>query len=111
MSNAAVPMIAVQDLPEAVAPLDVREAGEWSAGHAPDAVHLPMSELPARLDEVPDDQDPLYVICRSGQRSAQVAGFLNEQGYRAVNVEGGMQAWRLAGRPMVCDGPDQPEVV
>ena len=91
--------------------LDVREAREWTAGRAPTAVHVPMSELPARLPDVPADLDPLYVICRSGSRSARVAAYLNAHGYPAVNVAGGMQAWQAAGREMVCDGPTPPQVL
>ncbi|MDN5857567.1 MAG: rhodanese-like domain-containing protein [Pseudonocardia sp.] len=99
-----VPAVEVSELPADAALLDVREADEWSAGHAPDAQHLPMSELTARLGELPD-ADPLYVICRSGGRSARVTAYLAQQGRPAVNVEGGMQSWQNAGRPMVGERP------
>jgi rhodanese-related sulfurtransferase len=92
--------VSVAALPADATILDVREADEWAAGHAPDAQHLPMSELTSRLDEVPD-ADPLYVICRSGGRSGRVVAFLAQQGKPVVNVEGGMQAWQAAGKPMV----------
>jgi rhodanese-related sulfurtransferase len=98
-------------LPEDARPVDVREADEWAAGRAPGAVHIPMSELTGRLGELPGDQDPLYIICRSGGRSARVVEFLVAQGYPAVNVDGGMQAWAAAGRPLVADGPGAPEIV
>ena len=88
------------ELPADAVLLDVREDDEWAAGHAPDAQHVPMNEVPARLAELPD-ADPLYVICRSGGRSGRVAGFLARQGRSVVNVEGGMQAWAAAGRAMV----------
>lgn len=103
MSSPAVPTISVADLPADAAMLDVREADEWGAGHAPTARHLPMSEVTARLGEVPGD-DPLYVVCRSGARSARVVAYLTGQGYPAVNVEGGMQAWAGAGRALAADG-------
>jgi rhodanese-related sulfurtransferase len=45
----------------------------------------------------------LYVICRSGGRSARVVAFLSQQGVSAVNVKGGMQSWAAAGRPMVAE--------
>ena len=64
-----VPSVTVNDLPAGVTLLDVREQDEWDAGHAPDALHIPMSELAGRLEELPNDQD-VYVICRSGNRSA-----------------------------------------
>lgn len=96
----AVPSVGVADLPTDAVVLDVREDDEWAAGHAPEARHLPMSQLSGRLDEVPH-AEPLYVICRSGGRSARVVAFLAQQGRNAVNVEGGMQSWQATGRPMV----------
>jgi rhodanese-related sulfurtransferase len=111
VTSSQLPSVTVAALPDGVRPVDVREADEWTAGRAPTAVHIPMSELAGRLSELPDDQDPLYVICRSGARSARVVEFLLAQGYPAVNVDGGMQAWASAGRPMVSDGPGEPEVV
>lgn len=114
-SPADIPTVAVRDLPkEGVALLDVREDDEWAAGHAPGATHIPMGDLPARvgeLDELPDDQ-PVYVICRSGGRSARAAAWLNASGWDAVNVAGGMGSWRQEGRPMVGDHPGvEPEVL
>jgi len=97
-----VPAVRVDDLPHGAVLLDVREDDEWTAGHAPEARHLPMSQLTGRLDEVPA-ADPLYVICRSGSRSARVVAFLSQQGVSAVNVAGGMQSWAAAGRPMVAE--------
>ncbi len=105
-----VPSIPVVDLPADAAMLDVREAAEWQAGHAPTARHLPMSEFTGRIDELPGD-DPLYVVCRSGARSAQVVAYLTGKGYHAVNVEGGMQAWAGAGRALDADGGRTPEII
>lgn len=99
-----VPAVGVTELPADAVLLDVRETDEWTAGHAPDAQHLPMSELTARLVELPD-ADPLYVICRSGGRSARVTAFLAQQGHPAVNVDGGMLAWQATGRPIVGERP------
>ena len=104
-----VPTVAVPDVPADAPLLDVREADEWTAGHAPTARHLPMSELTQRLGELPGD-DPLYVVCRSGGRSARVVAYLAQQGYPAVNVDGGMREWSARGREVVADS-GTPEII
>ncbi len=78
--------------------VDVREADEWQAGHAEGAIHIPMSEIMTRIDEVPDGA---AVICRSGARSGRVVAFLEQRGREAVNVAGGTVQWAAEGRPMV----------
>lgn len=83
--------------------LDVRENDEWQQGHAVGALHIPMGEVPARLAEV-DPQATVYVMCHAGGRSQRVAQYLAHNGYRAVNVSGGILAWSAAGRPVVTDG-------
>lgn len=83
--------------------LDVREHDEWQRGHAEGAQHIPMGEVPARLAEI-DPHAELYVICHAGGRSMRVAQYLHQNGYRAVNVAGGMLAWANAGRPVITDG-------
>ena len=80
--------------------LDVREPEEWAAGHAPQATHLPLGELVARLAEVPRDR-PVVCICRSGNRSARATQFLRAEGIDATNMVGGMRAWAEAGLPLV----------
>ena len=89
--------------------LDVREQDEWDAGHAPNAVHLPLSEFLARIGELPAVR-PLSVVCRVGGRSAQVTAYLLENGVDARNVEGGMLAWAAAGLPVVADH-DRPAIL
>ncbi|WP_020499446.1 rhodanese-like domain-containing protein [Sciscionella marina] len=98
------------ELPEGEVLLDVREDDEFAAGHAPQAVHLPMSALPDRVADVPE-ADLVYVICRSGGRSAQVTAYLNAQGRSCVNVAGGMQHWVAAGRDMTSDSGEDPAVI
>ncbi|WP_405720267.1 rhodanese-like domain-containing protein [Streptomyces sp. NBC_00046] len=89
------------DRPEAVL-LDVREKPEWKAGHAPDAVHAPLTDLVAGAALPAAAQGrPLVVICRSGQRSQRAAKLLTERGADAVDVKGGMNAWAAAGHPVV----------
>ncbi len=105
-----VPSLPAAEVPADAALLDVREADEWNAGHAPGARHLPMSELTTRMGEVPAD-DPLYVVCRSGGRSARVVQYLAAQGHPALNVDGGMQQWAAGGRPVVAEGGGAPEII
>ncbi|MCB1015526.1 MAG: rhodanese-like domain-containing protein [Acidimicrobiales bacterium] len=76
--------------------VDVREVAEYHEVHVPGAQLLPMSELEARVDEVPADGE-VFVICRSGARSLRVAEFLRAQGIDAINVSGGTLAWVEAG--------------
>ena len=76
--------------------LDVREDDEWAAGHVAGATHIPMGDLPARLGELPKD-GPIFVVCRSGNRSGQMADFLRQQGFSAINVAGGMVDWEARG--------------
>ncbi len=104
-----VPEIQAASVPDGGWLLDVREPDEWAAGHAPQARHIPLGQLGARAAEVPQDQD-VYVICRSGHRSARAAEALNGAGWRAINVAGGMQNWAAAGRPMVADSGAAPFV-
>jgi rhodanese-related sulfurtransferase/molybdopterin-guanine dinucleotide biosynthesis protein A len=84
--------------------LDVRQPDEYEAGHVPGAVLVPLDQLGARIDEVPKDRH-LYVVCRSGGRSATAVGALTAAGYEATNVAGGTLAWIEAGNPVVT-GPD-----
>ncbi len=98
------------DLPEGAHLIDVREQGEWDAGHAENAKHLPASSLLENLDKLPED-DTVYVVCRSGGRSAQVTQWLNLNGFEAVNVMGGMDEWVESGLPIVCDGDAEPFII
>jgi rhodanese-related sulfurtransferase len=105
-----VPTVSVADVPDDAVVLDVREPDEWVAGHIDGATHIPMGEVPARLDDLPEG-DPLYVTCRGGGRSARVAAWLNANGFDAVNVAGGMGEWEAAGRPIVSETGQPPYVL
>jgi rhodanese-related sulfurtransferase len=73
--------------------LDVRESWERDIASLPDTVHIPMSEVPARLTELDRDRE-IIVMCRSGGRSMQVAQFLSRNGFTSVaNLAGGILAW------------------
>ena len=104
-----VPAVVAADVPQGGYLLDVREQDEWDAGHAPEAVHIPMRQLGDRAGEVPRDRE-VFVICRSGARSAQVTVALNQAGWAAKNVDGGMMGWEQAGRPMEGTGDTPPFV-
>jgi rhodanese-related sulfurtransferase len=82
--------------------LDVREHDEWTAGHAPAAVHIPLSDLPDRLGEFEPGRR-VVCMCRSGSRSGRATAWLRSHGVDAVNMAGGMQAWSRAGHPVVDD--------
>lgn len=84
--------------------LDVREPSEWESGHAPEAMHMPMSQVKDRLGELPRDRK-IVVVCRSGGRSAAVTQSLRVWGFDAVNLVGGMSAWNAAVLPMVIEPP------
>jgi rhodanese-related sulfurtransferase len=108
-SHPRTPAVAVAELPAGAYLIDVREADEWSCGHAPEAVHLPLSELMARIAEVPEDQS-VYVICKVGGRSEQAVNYLNQLGRSTVNVSGGMLAWQAAGKTMITESGREPFV-
>jgi rhodanese-related sulfurtransferase len=85
--------------------LDVRQDDEWDAGHAPDARHVMLAELPDHVGSL--DADRLIVcVCRSGGRSARATAFLMEQGFDVVNLAGGMTAWAQEGQPLTSESGD-----
>lgn len=106
MDEAELAQADIAEVPTTFGPgailLDVREDDEWARGHAPDARHIPMGEVPARLAEI-DSDARVYVICALGGRSQRVAQYLARNGYSPINVTGGMVAWAGAGRPVVTD--------
>jgi rhodanese-related sulfurtransferase len=83
--------------------LDVREPGEYLAGHVPGSVLAPMSRITSALGGVPRDRT-VHVICQSGNRSRAMADLLGRLGYDAVSVDGGYVAWAAGGRPVIA-GP------
>ena len=81
--------------------LDVRTPAEYAEGHIEGATLIPLQELNTRTAELPKDRD-IYVICRSGNRSAQASELLTGAGFERINnVAGGMGAWQAAGYPVV----------
>ena len=80
--------------------LDVRESGEWNAGHAPQAAHLPLGRIAEASRKVRDGKQ-VVVVCRSGNRSRPATKALISMGYDAINLSGGMHAWASAGGQVV----------
>lgn len=96
-------------LPEGLVVLDVREPVEWQYGHIEGAIHMPMASIPEHHTEIPDGQ--VLVVCKVGGRSAQAVMWLQQQGHEVVNLDGGMIDWAAAGRPMVSETGQPPQVV
>ncbi|HKJ83490.1 MAG TPA: rhodanese-like domain-containing protein [Mariprofundaceae bacterium] len=86
---------------EACCIIDVRTPEEYAGGHVPGAELMPLHAIPTKAHEIPKDRD-VYLICRSGARSAQAAQYLAQEHdhTRLVNVEGGTMAWIEAGHPV-----------
>jgi len=87
--------------------VDVREDEERAQGMAEGALGVPMDILQASAAEyLPDTQSTILLICRSGQRSNQVAAQLLQQGYtRVFSVQGGTLRWQEEGLPMTFPEP------
>lgn len=92
----SVDVVAAANRPEGVALLDVREQAEWSSGHAPGAIHQRLGVVDA---ETLRGYDAVYVMCRSGNRSATATRRLRDAGIDAFNVTGGIVAWADARLP------------
>lgn len=82
--------------------LDVREPDEYQAGHVLNARLIPLGKLKERIAELEKHQDqPIVVVCRSGNRSGTACALLGKQGFtQAYNLAGGMMAWQKANLPV-----------
>ncbi|RYM02145.1 rhodanese-like domain-containing protein [Sporolactobacillus sp. THM7-7] len=78
---------------EDVSVIDVRETDEVTNGKIPQAVHIPLGDIPEHYQELNPSKD-YVIVCRSGRRSELAARFLQENGFHAINMEGGMLKWR-----------------
>ena len=73
--------------------LDVREDWEWEKAHLEGAIHIPLSELDRRIDEI-DSQSEIIVYCHHGERSVDGCLLLWERGFRKIrSLTGGIEAW------------------
>jgi rhodanese-related sulfurtransferase len=83
--------------------LDVRADHEWEAGHIACAKHVPLPELPQRLEEIDKDR-PVVVYCRGGNRSSMATAALNDAGYDAVKLSEGIVGWAGEDLPLEPEG-------
>lgn len=70
--------------------IDVREADEYAAGHIPASINIPLSKIESAQGEITDLDTPLFVYCRSGNRSGQAVAWLKQAGYSKVKNIGGI---------------------
>ncbi|MGI8666100.1 MAG: rhodanese-like domain-containing protein [Jatrophihabitans sp.] len=109
-----LPRVHRDQLPASSPILDVRDDGEWAAGHIDGAVHVPLDRLANRMLHEPGEllsDDPIVVTCKGGGRAGRAVSWLNANGFEAVLLEGSMLGWQDAGRPMVSDTGEPPVVV
>ena len=73
--------------------IDVREEFELEISKLEEAIHIPMNDIPKRLDEL-NVEDNYVIMCRTGVRSAQICEFLTNQNFKSVaNLTGGINEW------------------
>ena len=84
--------------------IDVRTAAEYASGHIARSIFMPLATVPLRLSEL-DRHAQVYVVCESGARAYQACQYLQQHGYRAINLDGGMTRWRAAGLPVTVGAP------
>lgn len=85
--------------------IDVRTVEEYADGHAARAENIPLDTLTASFDRL-EKNEPVYIICQTGNRSKQAANILRDAGFKnLVNVSGGTAAWQAAGLPMETKPP------
>lgn len=81
--------------------VDVRETWERDLASIPGSLHIPMNQLPARLDELSEERE-IILHCHTGGRSLQAAMWLESQGYdRLANVDGGIDEWSQTVDPSI----------
>ncbi len=88
--------------------IDVREAEEHAEAHIPNAVNIPLSEFPARFDEI-SEEAPVVLVCNTGVRSSEAALFLLGMGYdqdQIFNLDDGTKGWMNKGYKVVGMGKD-----
>jgi rhodanese-related sulfurtransferase len=85
--------------------LDCREDHEWRQGRIPGSLHIPMRQVPGRLNELRRDAE-IVVVCAHGNRSYSVAGWLIQNGYGARSLKGGVADWQWRGYAIETSMPE-----
>src|SRR5688500_7976709 len=80
--------------------IDVRETYEFKGGHIPGSTHVPLGEIPARVDDL-EPAARVVTVCKVGARSEEAARYLKAFGVDAENLEGGLLAWAEQGFELV----------
>ncbi|MDH5357525.1 MAG: rhodanese-like domain-containing protein [Gammaproteobacteria bacterium] len=81
--------------------LDIREASEYSKEHIADSLSMPLSTLPDNLKTLKDPEQPIILVCASGQRARSAAKQLRVNGFSDVHVlTGGLNSWKEAKLPL-----------
>lgn len=87
--------------------IDVRTPGEYAGGHADRAVNIPLDTLLANIDRL-EKNEPVYLICQTGNRSKSAALMLKKAGFdNVLNLAGGTTAWQAADLPMETRSPHE----
>jgi rhodanese-related sulfurtransferase len=83
--------------------VDVRADHEWEAGRITGATHIPLPELPRRTGEIDQDR-PVVIYCRGGNRSSMASAALTDAGFDAVKLTEGIVGWSESDLPLEPDG-------
>ncbi|HST70767.1 MAG TPA: rhodanese-like domain-containing protein [Solirubrobacterales bacterium] len=83
--------------------IDVRADHEWDAGRITGAAHIPLPELPQRTGEIDQDR-PVVIYCRGGNRSSMASAALTDAGFDAVKLSEGIVGWSEADLPIEPEG-------
>jgi rhodanese-related sulfurtransferase len=96
------PLEAVRLMDDNTLVLDVREAQEYGSGHIKQSMHIPMSKLKTRIDELDKYKNrKILAYCRSGSRSNYACKLLKKSGFDQVyNLSGGIMGWSSANLPL-----------
>lgn len=94
---------AVQERPDDVQLIDVREPYEWEAGRIEGARHLELERLASQADTL-DQSRPVFLYCRLGARSGMAANAFRRAGFDAYSMVGGLERWAAEGRPLAPEG-------